>query len=135
VKNRVTVQNETPPLTLKVASLERREENNMCLLSSETPPLTLKVASLERREENMWVSSLVDTPTALGMILAVFSFVIAITEVMGIWIYENKNKKVMARRRRNNILIFVVATYWCWVRRKWLYCLYIDAENLGVFKF
>jgi len=97
---------------LKVASLERRE-NNMCLLSSETPPLTLKVASLERREENMCVSSLVDTPTALGMILAVFSFVIAITDVMGIWICENKNKKIIARGRRNNILIFDVATYRC----------------------
>lgn len=47
---------------------------------------TLKVASLERREENMWVSSLVDTPTALGMILAVFSLVMEVTEVIGIWI-------------------------------------------------
>jgi hypothetical protein len=46
----------------------------------------LKVASLERREENMWVSSLVDTPTALGMILAVFSLVMEVTEVIGIWI-------------------------------------------------
>ncbi len=69
---------------------------HVCLLSRETPPLTLKVASLDRREENMCVSSLVDTPTALGMILAVFSFVIAITEVMGIWICENKNQKIMA---------------------------------------
>jgi hypothetical protein len=30
----------------------------------------LNVASLERREENMWVSSVVDTPTALGMIFS-----------------------------------------------------------------
>jgi hypothetical protein len=78
---------------------------NRVTVQSETPPLTLKVASLERREENMCVSSLVDTPTALGMILAVFSFVIAITEVMGIWICENKNKMVRAHRCRNNIFM------------------------------
>ena len=48
--------------------------------------IALKVASLEMREVKVWVSSSVDTATALGMILAVFSFVIEITEVKGICI-------------------------------------------------
>ena len=48
---------------------------------------TLKVASLEIREENMCVSSsIVVTPTAFGMILAVFSLVMLDTEIIGIWI-------------------------------------------------
>ena len=46
--------------------------------------MALKVASLEMREVKVWVSSSVDTATAFGKILAVFSLVMEITEVNGI---------------------------------------------------
>ena len=48
--------------------------------------IALKVASLEIKEVKVWVSSTVDTATALGMNLAVFSLVMDVTEMRGIWI-------------------------------------------------
>jgi len=48
--------------------------------------IALNVASLDIKEVNVWVSSSVETATALGMILAVFSFVMVVTEIKGIWI-------------------------------------------------
>ena len=42
----------------------------------------LKVASRDMKEVNMCFSLSVQTATALGMIFAVFSFVIAVTEVI-----------------------------------------------------
>ena len=48
--------------------------------------MALKVASREMREVKVWVSSSVLTATAFGMIFAVFSFVMEITDVSGICI-------------------------------------------------
>ena len=48
--------------------------------------IALKVASLEMRDVKVWVSSSVETATALGMILAVFSLVMDVTESSGICI-------------------------------------------------
>ena len=48
--------------------------------------MALKVASLEMREVKVWVSSSVLTATAFGMIFAVFSFVMELTDVSGICI-------------------------------------------------
>ena len=48
--------------------------------------MALKVASLEIKEVKVWVSSTVDTATALGMNFAVFSLVMDVTEMRGIWI-------------------------------------------------
>ena len=58
----------------------------MCLVTAflQAFVMALKVASLEMREVKVWVSSSVDTATALGNILAVFSFVMEITDVKGI---------------------------------------------------
>ena len=44
--------------------------------------ITLYVASLEMKEVKVWTSSCVETATALGMIFAVFSFLIAVTAVI-----------------------------------------------------
>ena len=44
--------------------------------------ITVKIASLEMKEVKVWISSWVDTATVLGMILAVFFFLMAVTEVM-----------------------------------------------------
>ena len=53
--------------------------------------MALKVASLEMREVKVWVSSSVLTATAFGMIFAVFSFVMEITDVSGICILTLHN--------------------------------------------
>ena len=51
--------------------------------------IALKVASLDMREVKVWVLSSVETATAFGIILAVFSFVINTTDFRGICIYRN----------------------------------------------
>ncbi len=48
--------------------------------------ISLKVVSRDNNDANMCLtSSSVQTPTAFGMILAVFSLVILVTDLTGIW--------------------------------------------------
>ena len=41
------------------------------------------------KEVKVWVSSRVETATAFGIIFAVFSFVNAVIEIIGIWICKS----------------------------------------------
>ena len=54
----------------------------LCSARLQALVMVLKVASRDMKEVNMCFSLSVQTATALGMIFAVFSFVIAVTEVI-----------------------------------------------------
>ena len=54
----------------------------LCSARLQALVMVLKVASRDMKEVNMCFSLSVQTATALGIIFAVFSFVIAVTEVI-----------------------------------------------------
>ena len=69
----------------------------------QTKEMSLKVESRERRDPNTCFSSAVARPTALGMILAVFSLLTLRTERIGIWSCNYREGKKL---RFSTILIF-----------------------------